>query len=186
MTLDEFLRAFAKIGGAAFRERYSSPVLISLKAIGQLVDGDDTFLVRDPGSLPDLHGEELGQTQVAAPTRNVFQIDRTSNVTILDKSPIRVGRGSENELCLPDKTVSKVHATLASSPNGWTIQAHKSTNVTTVDGEELSADQAVLLQDGAKIGLGPDVRMKFHRPGSFAQFVQLFAAQGNRQNWLTL
>jgi len=49
-------------------------------------------------------------------------------VRTLSRDEVRIGRGAENEIVLPDYSVSRRHASLTLEPEGWAIQDHGSTN----------------------------------------------------------
>jgi pSer/pThr/pTyr-binding forkhead associated (FHA) protein len=59
----------------------------------------------------------------------------------LERSVVHVGRGSDNDVVLPDDTVSSSHATLARRGSGWVLTDHDSTNGTYVDGERLRGER---------------------------------------------
>jgi predicted component of type VI protein secretion system len=64
---------------------------------------------------------------------------------------ISVGRTEQNEICIPDKSVSKRHAMLVRDGNEYQLHDFNATNGTFVDGERV---MAVKLHDGASIRLG--------------------------------
>jgi len=64
---------------------------------------------------------------------------------------ISVGRTEQNEICIPDRSVSKRHAMLVRDGNEYQLHDFNSTNGTFVDGERI---MAVKLHDGASIRLG--------------------------------
>ncbi|GMU67000.1 MAG: hypothetical protein AMXMBFR36_32740 [Acidobacteriota bacterium] len=49
-------------------------------------------------------------------------------IRTLSRDEVRIGRGAENEIVLPDYSVSRRHASLTLEPEGWAIQDHGSTN----------------------------------------------------------
>ncbi|HMK08256.1 MAG TPA: FHA domain-containing protein [Anaerolineales bacterium] len=80
------------------------------------------------------------------------------------KSPYRIGRGTDNDAVLPvDRTsgVSGNHCVLAFADGRWSVQDDKSTFGTTVNGETIPKGVPFPLEDGAVIGLGPRVRIRF-------------------------
>lgn len=64
---------------------------------------------------------------------------------------ISVGRTEQNEICIPDKSVSKRHAMLVRDGNEYQLHDFNATNGTFVNGERI---MAVKLHDGASIRLG--------------------------------
>ena len=52
--------------------------------------------------------------------------------------PIKIGRAVENHVFLPDRTVSKQHATIRRSDDGhWTVEDNDSANKTCLNGEAI-------------------------------------------------
>jgi adenylate cyclase len=69
----------------------------------------------------------------------------------LTGSKIRLGRGGDNDIVLPDVSVSRYHAELRRGAEGWSVQDLKSTN-----GVELNRGpvQSAPLQPGDRLGIG--------------------------------
>jgi pSer/pThr/pTyr-binding forkhead associated (FHA) protein len=59
----------------------------------------------------------------------------------IERAVVHVGRGPDNDVVLPDDTVSASHATLARRGSGWALTDHGSTNGTYVDGDRLSGER---------------------------------------------
>jgi Nif-specific regulatory protein len=78
----------------------------------------------------------------------------------LETEEVAVGRDSSCGVCLPDATLSRRHALLARSPDGWRIRDLGSLNGLRVNGHP-TADH--LLSDGDRIELGASVLV--FRPG---------------------
>src|SRR5512147_2617801 len=70
----------------------------------------------------------------------------------LAASPVRIGRASSNAVQLLDGTVSKEHAELASTPDGWTIRDLGSRNGTRVNGREATSPLKFAGGDRLEIG----------------------------------
>ena len=91
------------------------------------------------------------------------------------ESMITVGRATNNDHCLPLTTVSKVHAYFCASPGGaWRLHDQKATNGTFVDKQRLELGGSAALQDGSRIGFGPDARARFFTPSGLFGFLALF------------
>ena len=186
MNLGEVLETITRLGEPGFRAMPGAPVLVFLKAVGRIVGDGELVLDAPAPSLP-VDVAAMGATIVDPDEgRRVFRIDRDARVVFLDKSPLRVGRGPDNELSIPQPTLSKLHATFASSGEGWTLEAHKTSNPTTVNDLPVPVGAPQPLPDGARIALGPEVMVRFWRPASFVVFLRQFAAQKNREAWLTI
>jgi DNA-binding CsgD family transcriptional regulator len=71
----------------------------------------------------------------------------------VEADPVRVGRDGECEVPLPgDTTVSRVHALLTSTPDGWQVADAGSRNGTFVNGRKLLVPQLLSLGDRILIG----------------------------------
>jgi adenylate cyclase len=64
---------------------------------------------------------------------------------------VRLGRGSDNDIVLPDVSVSRYHAELIREPDGWNVQDLKSTNGVEVN--RVPVERAPLLP-GDRLGIG--------------------------------
>ncbi|MBI4859221.1 MAG: FHA domain-containing protein [Candidatus Riflebacteria bacterium] len=69
----------------------------------------------------------------------------------IQRSPVQVGHGAENDICLTDETVSRVHLSIEDTPDGHRIKDLGSTNGTRVNGVPVVD---ALLLPGADIALG--------------------------------
>lgn len=74
------------------------------------------------------------------------------------------GRGDESHVCIPDDQVSRLHAQIELTPDGYLLTDLGSTNGTYLNDKRL--EQPALLHDGDSIAIGP------------ARFLVLAAAPG--------
>jgi hypothetical protein len=84
--------------------------------------------------------------------------------TVISVSPFTIGRHAENHAALPvgsNSGVSKFHLTITYEDGQYFALDDKSSFGTTIDGEPLVKGQPSPLHDGAVIGLGPKVVIKF-------------------------
>jgi len=76
---------------------------------------------------------------------------------------ISAGRGSDNDLCLNDPSVSKVHASVMMNREGTLLLADAgSTNGTFINGRRIAYGEARQIEDGDVVGFG-DVEVRFRR-----------------------
>jgi hypothetical protein len=76
---------------------------------------------------------------------------------------LNVGRVSDNDLCLNDPSVSKIHAALLMNEQGTLLVADTgSTNGTFINGHRISYGEARKLEDGDMVGFG-DIEVRFRR-----------------------
>jgi adenylate cyclase len=84
--------------------------------------------------------------------RLVFTLDGESRTYLLDRERVTVGRMIGSDLALPEHTVSRNHAELTHTPEGWQIADLKSRNGTRVNDELVK--NKVRLAPGDVITLG--------------------------------
>jgi hypothetical protein len=80
------------------------------------------------------------------------------------KSPFRIGRAADNDGVLPVDATSGVsghHCVISVADGGWTVQDDKSKFGTTVNGQTVPQGQPFRLEDGAVLGLGPKLKIRF-------------------------
>ena len=76
---------------------------------------------------------------------------------------LNVGRASDNELTLNDKSVSKIHAALLMTAEGTLLVADTgSTNGTYVNGRRIAYGESRLIEDGDVVGFG-DVEVRLRK-----------------------
>ena len=75
----------------------------------------------------------------------------------LERPVIIIGRGRNCDIILDEHQVSRKHARLQNTPQGWMLTDLGSTNGTSVNGQRLPAGQPHALQPGDRIALGTAV-----------------------------
>jgi hypothetical protein len=81
-------------------------------------------------------------------------------------SRLNVGRGSDNELCLNDTSVSKIHAALVMNQQGTLLVADTgSTNGTHINGRRIAYGESRPIEDGDVVGFG-DIEVRFRKSDS--------------------
>ncbi len=102
--------------------------------------------------------EPVARVSIAEPRITAFQAE-------IRKSPFRIGRAPDNEGVIPVAGTSGVsghHCVIRYADGRWTVQDDQSKFGTTVnDGQPIPKGQPVDLQDGAILGLGPNVQIEF-------------------------
>lgn len=84
---------------------------------------------------------------------------------------IRVGRIAENDVAIPEFSISKHHCLLRPAPNRTTIEDLGSTNGSLVNGTKLIPRQQYAVEDGSEIVLGRFVFLFFTARG-FVDYVK--------------
>ncbi len=77
---------------------------------------------------------------------------------VLDRSPLRVGRGTDNHIVLEGDSVSRRHAHFERRGNAWFVVDDGSTNGTYLNEEQIAHDAG--LNNGDRIKVGPTI-LKF-------------------------
>jgi diguanylate cyclase (GGDEF)-like protein len=77
---------------------------------------------------------------------------------VLDRSPLRVGRGTDNHIVLEGDSVSRRHAHFERRANEWLIVDDGSTNGTYLNEDQVARDN--VLGNGDRIKIGPTI-LKF-------------------------
>jgi adenylate cyclase len=80
-----------------------------------------------------------------------YVLEGEDHVVPLNQARIRLGRGSDNDVVLPDVSVSRYHAELVQEPGGWYVQDLKSTNGVEVN--RVPVERAPV-QAGDQLGIG--------------------------------
>jgi hypothetical protein len=110
-----------------------------------------------PPAAVGMEIEALARVRVVEPRITAFQAE-------IRKSPFRIGRAPDNEGVIPvagTLGVSGHHCVISYEDGRWTVQDDQSKFGTTVNGEPIPKGQPFDLQDGAILGLGPNIRMEF-------------------------
>jgi hypothetical protein len=121
--------------------------------------------------------EELGSPLI--PKSPINDVHITARITLPDGSReiplsfkpggrrLGVGRGTDNDLCLNDTSVSKIHAALVMNRESTLMVADTgSTNGTYINGRRIAYGEARQIEDGDVVGFG-DVEVRFRRENSF-------------------
>ena len=93
-------------------------------------------------------GEEVA---LEGPARVLIRTDGNTDFVHVLGRRTRIGRGSDNEVVLDTKHVSRYHAVLLAGPNHTTIEDLKSTNGVFVNGKRVSRHT---LKDGDRVTIG--------------------------------
>lgn len=120
--------------------------------------------------------EELGSPLI--PKSQINEVHITARITMPDgkrEVPLSlkpggrrlgVGRGTDNDLCLNDNSVSKIHAALVMNRESTLMVADTgSTNGTYINGRRIAYGEARQIEAGDVVGFG-DVEVRFRRENS--------------------
>jgi hypothetical protein len=143
--LKDFQEELRRTGDVVFQQRHRSPMLIVLGKIAELVDdeasADKTMLAeRSPDGVREM-----------ALVNRVFPVKKA---TYAPRGPIVLGRSGENDISIPEFSISLRHCYFDFEPDGVKITDCGSTNGTIVGDELIEAGEAVAVPDGTRISLG--------------------------------
>jgi hypothetical protein len=119
--------------------------------------------IDQPRDRPVPGNAQPGQQRPATPSRrplgNAWLLDRANNRRYdLYAGTSRIGRKPENDVMLPDNSVSKSHAMIVEANGHFTLKDDNSSFGTKLNGKKIYNEMS--LQDGDEIGLG-DTILKF-------------------------
>jgi pSer/pThr/pTyr-binding forkhead associated (FHA) protein len=110
-----------------------------------------TDLEKRIAAVVDSAGETGEEILLEGPARVLIRTDgNTDYVHVLGRRT-RIGRGSDNELVLDTKHISRYHAVLLAGPSHTSIEDLNSTNGVFVNGKRVSRQA---LKDGDKVTVG--------------------------------
>lgn len=118
---------------------------------------------------------ELGDPRIPKSAPTVHDVQVTARLTTLNGirdlaltfrpggRRLSVGRGRDNELCVNDGSVSKIHAALVMNREGTLLVSDTgSTNGTFINGRRIAYGEARQIEEGDVVGFG-DVEVRFQK-----------------------
>lgn len=137
---------------------------------------DDSVLTKIVSELEDaLVGGQREDTPKPSPSEPlVFRVQKNlTRPTVTGEPVVLVGRTEENDVALPDPSVSRVHASFREDvhTHQWKLMDMGSTNGTFIGRNRLPAHQLTLVTDRARLRFG-NVDMVFYQPSSFFEYLR--------------
>jgi hypothetical protein len=160
--VDDFVQELKRVGEVAFRKRHTVPVLIvtGRATRGKRADTDEVTRVVSLKSSGK-HRASL------ALVHRVFPLAKAPHAAA---GPILVGRTSENDVSIPEYSISKRHCVFEVKDGMMTVADCGSTNGTTLNGAKLERGATVPLCGGEQIAMGR-FTFVFETPAGFLEFV---------------
>ena len=161
--LDDFVQELKRLGEVGFRKRHETPVLI--------VTGRSTR-----GRRADLDEEETRSISPKASGKRHASLALVHRVYPLTKSPhgppgpVVVGRTYDNDVTIPEYSISKRHCAFEIKDGMMTVFDCGSKNGTSMNGARLVANSPVLLCGGEQITMGR-FTFVYETPAGFLEFV---------------
>jgi hypothetical protein len=170
-TTIERLRIYARRGEAEFALMYPVPALVLevttdvLARAEGVPDRERSYARTNPADPDDV--------EPAQPDDVARYVGRVAFLTKRPGNPfpemVTVGRALNNDITLVVGSVSKVHGYFRQEPGQWSFNDQRPTNGTFLNDQRLQPGQRVVLKDGDRLQLGPDMPCTFLLPASLAQ-----------------
>lgn len=138
--------------------RHDAPISVIFKVEGALKNGDfevtsDSETDRK-AELPVTENKTNSTDSVAATTRLIeaVLVLKTGERIVLDSDTLKIGRQASCRVVFNDSNVSREHAQIRRTSDGWKVLDLGSTNGTKINGVKIVEEQ--LLINGDEIGFG--------------------------------
>lgn len=160
--VDDFVEELKRVGEVAFRKRHTTPVLIvtGRATRGKRAETDEVTRVTSLKAS----GKHRA---VLALVHRVFPLAKAANAPT---GPVAVGRTAENDVSIPEYSISKRHCAFEIKEGMMTVADCGSTNGTTLNGARLEPDAPVPLCGGEQITMGR-FTFVYETPAGFLEFV---------------
>jgi hypothetical protein len=145
--LIEFAAEYSSLGPTAFQVKYRGAVLVGVGLVARVADRPFTWKRRTLGAVPEDDVLEAG-----AIVDRVWRIRKAEGAQ--RGGAIAVGQSADNDIVLPEYTVSTHHATFGFDAAGMSITDLGSLNGTKVDGVLVEPLQPIRIKDRQQIIIG--------------------------------
>lgn len=158
--LEQFADQYQEVGDEAFRKLYPWPFLVALGMAGEIESSNASGT-----SIINLAECTLERGRIAG---RVFPMMKAR---YSPKGPITIGRTSENDVVIPEYSVSRKHCFVALVDGTYRITDWGSANGTLVDEQDIGKMAPHTLRGGEVITLGR-LMLLFLLPRQFADHVR--------------
>jgi hypothetical protein len=165
--LTDYAQELKRVGEVVFRRRYSAPVLIVTGRAAELVGGHE----RSSREVTMLSKPGGGDVKSLALMHRVFPIVKAP---FSPRGPVLVGRTGDNDVAIPEYSISKRHCFFEFQPGEVALFDCGSTNGTLLNGRRLEPKKATRLNGGEMITLGRYAFM-YQSPTGFLDYVRRLA-----------
>ena len=162
--LTDYAQELKRVGEVVFRRRYSAPVLIVTGRAAELVTGHE----RSSREVTMLSKPGGGDVKSLALMHRVFPIVKAP---FSPRGPVLVGRTGDNDVAIPEYSISKRHCFFEFQPGKVFVCDCGSTNGTIVNEQRLEAKTPSQLKGGETITLGR-YAFTFQTAAGFLEYVQ--------------
>jgi hypothetical protein len=161
--LDDFVQELKRVGEVAFRRRHTNPVLVVTGRAGRgmRAQGGTDEVTR----VTELPAPRKGAT--LALMHRVFPVVKSIHAPM---GPVSLGRTSENDVAIPEYSISKRHCAFELHDGMMAISDCGSTNGTLLNGTRLQENVPVPLCGGELIVMGR-FTFRYETPAGFLEMV---------------
>jgi hypothetical protein len=157
-----------------FIQEHPFPVLIGLGVIASELQRNPTkaagTMFVNLSAMPDQDDDSTNLNQV-------FNIEKVSAQTPPDG--IYLGSGLENDICIPDSSISKTHTHFILSGSECSLIDHGSTNGSFVNGAKVPPNEPLVIKGGDVLTLGR-ISFTYYDATSFAKLLAVQAMARSR------
>jgi hypothetical protein len=159
LTVGDLMGDAQALGRDRFVSRFAHAALIQMGVLGVMRDESTGFkTLEEPAT-----GNSTPTDMRVMPEARVWFVQKTQ-LTFPDK--ISVGRSRNNDITIPDANVSKLHAYLTPSGDGFSLVDADSSNGTFVDSRKIEPLTPFAVGDGQVLQFGPTARAMLCTPDS--------------------
>ena len=158
--LTEYEAEFRRLGPQSFLQAYPWPVFV-VSGIAGVLQGNSSR----SGTMIATNIELLQATALAG---RVFPVVKGRNSV---PGPVSIGRTSDNDLAIPEYTISTRHCILALVNGAYRLTDLGATNGTLVNDVPLAPRKPCILQGGETVRMGR-FTLLFHLPRGFGEFLR--------------
>lgn len=149
--LREFAEEWKHVGDTLFRARFGKPALLGIGIHGELVENKSGAKKR-PTVLTLAPADESSVVETEILRHRVWLVAKSDSAR--GTRGISFGRGKDNDLVIPEYSISFQHGEFRLDNDNLLIVDLGSYNGITLHGVRLEANQPVPIHDGAKLVLG--------------------------------
>jgi len=166
--LDDFRDELRRLGDTVWKRAHRTPMLIVMGRTAELVEEAK-------------NKSWNGKTVLATPSGEVRHMALVNRVFPVEKAPhsprgpILVGRSDDNDVAIPEYSISKRHCFFDFLPEGIMVTDCGSTNGTFVGEQRIQPFEQTLVRDGQTLSLGRFAFRFRTAAGFYAQVKSLLA-----------
>ncbi|MDC3378813.1 FHA domain-containing protein [Planctomycetota bacterium] len=167
MLRDYLDRVIAGTSEDQFLADYPHAVLVEIES------DEDAHEESSGAATRMLRGDGLKRQAAGSHTAHVYVLEGSKA-----QNPLWIGRATESTIRLEHGSISKLHARLAFTDDGWELEDPGSTNGTFVDGRRLQPGVTHRLLGDERLVVGRSTCLQFFESRPFFQYLHLLQRFG--------